>query len=165
MKKRKLKKVTPYCYKRVFDLTMFPKELLKYYGLEPAKYYYIGSSNIEPKDRNNRWKSHVVADYHIDRNVLDFIKKYKMFLEEQSDMSTKEIDKLLFDTLEVFSKHQSIENARKFENDLIGHYQMLQATNNSTRSIKYRVFILNSRGSSVKIKNGKVKFKRKLFID
>lgn len=143
---------------------MFQKELLKFYGLEQAKYYYIGSSNIEPKDRNNRWKSHVVADYHIDRNVLDFIKKYKMFLEEQSDMSTKEIDKLLFDTLEVFSKHQSIENARKFENDLIGHYQMLQATN-STRSIKDRVFILNSRGSSVKIKNGKVKFKRKLFID
>lgn len=142
---------------------MFQKELLKFYGLEQAKYYYIGSSNIEPKDRNNRWKSHVVADYHIDRNVLDFIKKYKMFLEEQSDMSTKEIDKLLFDTLEVFSKHQSIENARKFENDLIGHYQMLQATN--TRSIKDRVFILNSRGSSVKIKNGKVKFKRKLFID
>ena len=87
-----------------------------------------------------------------------------MFLEEQSDMSTKEINKLLFDTLEVFSKHQSIENARKFENDLIGHYQMLQATN-STRNIRDRVFILNSRGSSVKIKNGKVKFKRKLFID
>ena len=164
MKKRVLKKVTPYCYKRIFDLTMFPKELLKFYGLEPAKYYYIGSSEIAINERNSRWKSHVVADYHIDRNVLDFISKYRMFLEEQSDMSTKEIDKLLFDTLEVFSKHQSIENARKFENDLIGHYQMLQATN-STRSIKDRVFILNSRGSSVKIKNGKVKFKRKLFID
>ena len=111
---------------------MFPKELLKFYGLEPAKYYYIGSSEIAINERNSRWKSHVVADYHIDRNVLDFISKYRMFLEEQSDMSTKEIDKLLFDTLEVFSKHQSIENARKFENDLIGHYQMLQATN-STR--------------------------------
>ncbi len=141
MKKRVLKKVTPYCYKRIFDLTMFNKELLKCYGLEPAKYYYIGSSELAINERNSRWKSHVVADYHIDRNVLDFIKKYKMFLE-----------------------HQSIENARKFENDLIGHYQMLQAIN-STISIKDRVFILNSRGSSVKIKNGKVKFKRKLFID
>ena len=164
MKKKKLKKVTPYCYKRVFDLTMFPQELLKYYGLEPAKYYYIGSSNIAVNERNSRWKSDVVAGYNIDRNVLDFINKYKVFLEEQSDVSTKEIDKLLFDTLEVFSKHQSIENAIKFENDLIGHYQMLQATNR-TRSIKDRVFILNSYGSSAKIKNGKVKFKRKLFID
>lgn len=164
MKKRVLKKVTPYCYKRVFDLTMFNKELLKCYGLEPAKYYYIGSSNIEPKDRNNRWKSHIVAGYSIDRNTLNFMNKYMTFLQEQSDMSTKEIDKLLFDTLEVFSKHQSIENARKFENDLIGHYKMLQATNR-TRSIKDRVFILNSYGSSVKIKDNKVKFKRKLFLD
>lgn len=164
MKKRELKKVTPYVYRRIFDLTMFPQGLLKLYDLEPSKYYYIGSSNIEIKERNNRWKSHVVADYHIDRNVLDFISKYRTFLKEQSDMTDKEIDQLLFDTLEMFSKHQSIENARKFENDLIGHYQMLQATN-STRSIKDRVFILNSRGSSVKIKNGKVKFKRKLFID
>lgn len=164
MKKRVLKKITPYTYKRVFDLTLFPQELLKCYGLEPAKYYYIGSSEIPINERNSRWKSHIVADYHIDRNVLDFINKYRIFLEEQSDMHTKEIDKLLFDTLEVFSKHQSIENARKFENDLIGHYQMLQATN-GTRSIKDRVFILNSRGSSVKIKGEKVKFKRKLFID
>ena len=164
MKKRVLKKVTPYCYKRIFDLTMFPKELLKFYGLEPAKYYYIGSSELVINERNSRWKSHVVAGYSIDRNTLNFMNKYMTFLQEQSDMTDKEIDQLLFDTLEMFSKHQSIENARKFENDLIGHYQMLQATN-STRSIKDRVFILNSRGSSVKIKNGKVKFKRKLFID
>ena len=143
---------------------MFSAELLKLYELEPAVYLYIGSSEIAINERNSRWKSHVVADYHIDRNVLDFISKYRMFLEEQSDMSTKEIDKLLFDTLEVFSKHQSIENARKFENDLIGHYKMLQATNR-TRSIKDRVFILNSYGSSVKIKDNKVKFKRKLFLD
>ena len=164
MKKRVLKKVTPYCYKRIFDLTMFPKELLKFYGLEPAKYYYIGSSELVINERNSRWKSHVVAGYSIDRNTLNFMNKYMTFLQEQSDMTDKEIEQLLFDTLEMFSKHQSIENARKFENDLIGHYQMLQATN-STRSIKDRVFILNSRGSSVKIKNGKVKFKRKLFID
>ncbi|WP_107602632.1 hypothetical protein [Clostridioides difficile] len=164
MKKRTLKKITPYCYKRIFDLTMFPKELLKYYKLEPAKYYYIGSSEIPINERNTRWKSHVVAGYHIDKNVLDFMNKYKTFLEEQSDMDSKEIDKLLFETLEVFSKHQSIENARKFESDMIAHHQMLQATN-STRSIKDRVFILNNRGSSIKIKDNKVKFKRKLFID
>ena len=164
MKKKELKKVTPYTYKRVFDLTMFSAELLKLYGFEPAKYIYIGSSNIETKERNSRWKSHVVAGYHIDRNVLDFMRKYEIFLKEQSDMTNKEIDGLLFETLEVFSKHKSIENARKFENDLIGHYQMLQATNR-TRSIKDRVFILNSYGSSVKIKDNKVKFKRKLFLD
>ena len=67
MKRRTLKKVIPYCYRRVFDLTMFSKELLKYYGLEPAKYYYIGSSNIAINERNSRWKSHVVAGYHIDK--------------------------------------------------------------------------------------------------
>ena len=143
---------------------MFPAELLKLYELEPAKYIYIGSSNIETKDRNSRWKSHVVAGYHIDRNVLNFMNKYRMFLEEQSDMDVKDIDKLLFDTLQVFSKHQSIDNARKFEGDIIGHYQMLQATN-STRNIKDRVFILNNRGSSAKIKKNKVKFKRRLFLD
>ena len=143
---------------------MFPQELLKSYGLEPAKYYYIGSSNIAVNERNSRWKSHVVAGYHIGKNVLDFMKKYRMFLEEQSDMDAKEIDKILFDTLEVLSKHQSIENAKLWESDLIGHYQMLQATN-STRNIKDRVFILNSYGSSVKIKDSKVKFKRKLFLD
>ncbi len=164
MKKRTLKKVTPYCYKRVFDLTMFPAEVLKYYGLEPAKYYYIGSSNVEVNERNSRWKSHVKAGYSIDRNLLDFMRKYETFLKEQSDMTDKEIDDLLFETLEVFSKHQSIENAQKLENDLIGHYQMLQATN-ETRSIKDRVFILNSYGSSVKIKDNKVKFKRRLFLD
>lgn len=164
MKKKELKKITPYCYKRVFDLTMFPQELLKYYGLEPAKYYYIGSSEILMNERNSRWKSHVVAGYHIDRNVLDFINKYRIFLEEQSDMSTKEIGKLLFDTLEVMSKHQSIDNAKIFESDLIAHYQMLQKIND-TQSIKDRVFILNSYGSSVKIKDNKVKFKRKLFLD
>ena len=90
--------------------------------------------------------------------------KYKLFLEEQSDMSNKEIDKLLFDTLEVVSKHQSIENAKEFESDLIAHYQMLQAINHTQR-IKDRVYILNSYGSSVKIKDKKVKFKRKLFLD
>ena len=41
---------------------------------------------------------------------------------------------------------------------------MLQATN-ETRSIKDRIFILNSHGSSVKIKDRKVKFKKKLFLD
>lgn len=164
MKKRTLKKITPYCYKRIFDLTMFPKELLKYYKLEPAKYYYIGSSEIPINERNSRWKSHVKAGYSIDRNLLDFMRKYETFLKEQSDMTDKEIDDLLFETLEVFSKHQSIENAQKLENDLIGHYQMLQATN-ETRSIKDRVFILNSYGSSVKIKDNKVKFKRRLFLD
>ncbi|RDY29767.1 hypothetical protein CHL78_000935 [Romboutsia weinsteinii] len=162
--KRKLKKVTPYCYKRVFDLTMFNKELLKCYSLEQAKYYYIGSSNIGTRDRNNRWKSHIVARYSIDRNILDFITKYRMFLEEQSDMNAKEIDKLLFNTLEIVSQHQSIENSKIFESDLIGYYQILQATN-ETRSIKDKIFILNSRGSSVKIKDEKVKFKRKLFLD
>ena len=101
MKRRTLKKETPYCYKRVFDLTMFPQELLKYYGLEPAKYYYIGSSNIAINERNSRWKSHVVAGYHIDKNILDFMKKYEIFLQEQSDMTKEEIDKLLIDTLEV----------------------------------------------------------------
>lgn len=164
MKKRVLKKITPYTYKRVFDLTLFPQELLKCYGLEPAKYYYIGSSEIQINERNSRWKSHIVADYHIDRNVLDFINKYRIFLEEQSDMHTKEIDKLLFDTLEVISKHQSIDNANTFESDLIAHYQMIQNINN-TQSIKDRVFILNSYGSSVKIKDNEVKFKRKLFIN
>lgn len=162
--KRKLKKVTPYCYRRAFDLTMFDKELLKCYSLEQAKYYYIGSSNIAQNERNSRWKSHIVAGYHIDKNVLDFMNKYKTFLEEQSDMDIKEIDKLLFDTLEIVSQHQSIENSKIFESDLIGHYQMLQATN-ETRSIKDRIFILNSHGSSVKIKDRKVKFKKKLFID
>lgn len=164
MKKKELKKITPYCYKRVFDLTMFPQELLKCYGLEPAKYYYIGSSNIAVNERNSRWKSHVVAGYHIGKNVLDFMNKYKTFLEEQSDMSNEEIDKLLFDTLEVFSKHQSIENAKKFESDLIAHYQILQAIN-ETQPIKDRIFIINSHGSSVKIKDNKAKFKRKLFLD
>lgn len=162
--KKGLKKVTPYTYKRVWDLRMFSAELLKLYELEPAVYLYIGSSEIPINERNSRWKSHVVAGYHIDRNVLDFMRKYEIFLKEQSDMTNKEIDDLLFETLEVFSKHKSIENARKFENDLIGHYQILQATNR-TRSIKDRVFILNSYGSSVKIKDNKVKFKRKLFID
>ena len=164
MKKKELKKVTSYTYKRVFDLTMFPAELLKLYDLEPTKYIYIGSSNIEPKYRTYRWKSHVKDRYSIDKNVLKFLDAYQMFLKEQSDMDAKEIDKLLFDCLQVFSKHQSIETARKFENDLIGHYQMLQATN-ETRSIKDRVFILNSYGSSVKIKDNKVKFKRRLFLD
>lgn len=164
MKKKGLKKVTPYTYKRVFDLTMFPAELLKLYGLEAAVFLYIGSSEIETKERNYRWKTHVKSRYSIDKNILKFLYAYQMFLEEQSNMNVKEIDKLLFDTLEVFSKHQSIENARKFEKDLIGHYQMLQATN-STRNIKDRVFILNSRGSSVKIKDNKVKFKKKLFLD
>ena len=79
-------------------------------------------------------------------------------------MSNEEIDKLLFDTLEVVSKHQSIENAKKFESDLIAHYQMLQAIN-ETQSIKDRIFIINSHGSSVKIKDNKVKFKRKLFLN
>lgn len=164
MKTKELKKVIPYTYKRVFDLTMFPAELLKLYNLSPAKYIYIGYSNIEPKYRTYRWKSHVKGRYSIDKNVLKFLDDYQIFLEEQSDMDAKEIDKLLYDTLEVFSKHQSIENAQKFENDLIGHYQMLQATN-STRDIKDRIFILNNRGSSVKIKKNKVKFKRRLFLD
>lgn len=164
MKKRELKKVTPYVYRRIFDLTMYSEELLKSYGLQQAKYIYIGSSNIEPKYRTYRWKSHVKGRYSIDKNVLKFLDDYQIFLEEQSDMDAKEIDKLLYDTLEVFSKHQSIENAQKLENDLIGHYQMLQATN-ETRSIKDRVFILNSYGSSVKIKDNKVKFKRRLFLD
>lgn len=164
MKRRALKRVTPYCYRRVFDLTMFPAELLKCYNLQPAKHYYIGSSEIPINERNSRWKSHVVAGYHIDRNVLDFMNKYKIFLEEQSDMTNEEIDKLLFDTLEVISKHNTIENVKVFEGDMIAHYQMLQAINR-TRSIKDRVFILNGHGSSVKIKDGKVKFKRKLFLD
>ena len=113
--KKGLKKVTPYTYKRVWDLRMFSAELLKLYELEPAVYLYIGSSEIPINERNSRWKSHVKAGYSIDRNLLDFMRKYETFLKEQSDMTDKEIDDLLFETLEVFSKHQSIENARKFE--------------------------------------------------
>ena len=72
MKKKELKKVTSYTYKRVFDLTMFPAELLKLYDLEPTKYIYIGSINIEPKYRSYRGKSHVKDRYSIDKNVLKF---------------------------------------------------------------------------------------------
>ena len=47
--KKGLKKVTPYTYKRVWDLRMFSAELLKLYELEPAVYLYIGSSEITNK--------------------------------------------------------------------------------------------------------------------
>ncbi len=41
MKKKVLKKITPYTYKRVFDLTMFPQELLKkYYDSYESRFNY-----------------------------------------------------------------------------------------------------------------------------
>ncbi|UEL48294.1 hypothetical protein [Terrisporobacter hibernicus] len=63
----------------------------------------------------------------------------------------------------MVSNHENIENARKFESNLIGEYKILEYLNNYEPE-RHKIFIINQMDSNVKIKDNRVEFKSNLII-
>ena len=156
--KRKLS----FVYERQYNLMEHPEELLNKYGLKQGLYVYVGSSQCKSfRERCHRWRSHIVAKYKVSRKAVDFIEKYKKFLENETYLSPKEINEILFYKGGVISYHENIENAKRFESFLIGQY-MIQEHINDYESERPNIFILNQKDSNAIIKDNKVKFKTNL---
>lgn len=154
----------PYTYERNYDLTVYKKEVLEKYGLTQANYIYVGfSKEINFRNRCTRWRNHILSNYHISKKVLDFIEKYKKFLENEMELDDKEINEKLFYNYKIKMRHDSEENARKMESDIIAYYQILEALNEYEHD-RNKVFVLNDRDSTIKIKDNMVHYKRPLFI-
>lgn len=146
-----------YVYERLYDLTEYPQEILKKYGLEQGYYFYVGCSNQKNlRKRCTRWKSHIVAEYHISNKIVSFIKKYKKFLENETDLTKKEINEALFYNAD--KKYKNIDDkksAKLLESCVIGLYRLFEETN-QYETFRPKYFVLNQLGSVYKIKDNKV---------
>ena len=159
--KRKLS----FVYERQYNLMEHPEELLNKYGLKQGLYVYVGSSQCKSfRERCHRWRSHIVAKYKVSRKAVDFIEKYKKFLENETYLSPKEINEILFYKGGIVSYHENKENAKRFESFLIGQY-MIQEHINDYESERPNIFILNQKDSNAIIKDNKVKFKTNLIVN
>ena len=154
-----------YCYERQYDLLEHPEEVLNKYGLKQGLYVYVASSQCKSfRERCHRWRSHIVAKYKASRKAIDFIEKYKQFLENETKLSLKEINEVLYYKGGIVSYHENIENAKKFESNLIGQY-VVQEYLNDYEPERPNIFIINQKDSNAKIKDNKVKFKTNLIVD
>lgn len=153
-----------FCYERQYNLMEHPEELLNRYGLKQCLYVYVGSSQCKSfRTRCHRWRSHIVAKYKVSRKAIDFIEKYKTFLENETDLSSKKINEILYYRGGIVSYHENIESARKFESHLIGEY-VIQEYLNDYEPERPKIFIINQKDSNAIIKDNKVKFKTNLIV-
>lgn len=159
------KRNTSFVYERQYNLMEHPEELLNKYGIKQGLYVYVGSSQSKSfRERCYKWRSHIVSKYKASKKAIDFIEKYKKFLENETDLTSKEINEVLYFKGGIVSYHENIENAKKFESNLIGEY-VIQEYLNNYESERPNIFVLNQRDSNAKIKDNKVKFKTNLIVD
>lgn len=126
----KQKRKLSFVYERQYNLMEHPEELLNKYGLKQGLYVYIGSSQSKTfRERCHRWRSHIVAKYNSSKKAIDFIEKYKKFLENETELTPKEINEVLYYEDGIVSHHENIENAKKFESHLIGEYVLQEHLN------------------------------------
>ena len=85
-------------------------------------------------------------------------------MENETYLSPKEINEILFYKGGVISYHENIENAKKFESYLIGQYS-IQEYLNSYEPERPSIFIINQKDSNAIIKDNKVKFKTNLIVN
>lgn len=159
--KRKLS----FVYERQYNLIEYPEELLNKYELKQGLYVYVGSSQSKTfRERCHRWRSHIVAKYSVSKKAIDFIEKYKKFLENETELTPKEINEVLYYKGGIISHHENIENAKKFESHLIGEY-VVQEYLNDYEPERANIFIINQKDSNAIIKDNKVKFKTSLIVN
>ncbi|MEG2246492.1 MAG: hypothetical protein RSC84_03490 [Peptostreptococcaceae bacterium] len=161
----KQKRKSSFVYERQYNLLEHPEDLLNKYGLKQGLYVYVGSSQSKSfRERCHKWRSHIVAKYKVSRKAIDFIEKYKMFLDNETDLTPKEINEVLYYKGGIVSYHENIENAKKFESHLIGQYS-IQEFLNDYEPERPSIFILNQKDSNAIINDNKVKFKTNLVVD
>lgn len=70
-------------YQRCWDFTEYPKEKMQQYGLENARYYYIGCTTEDyMSNRTAKWID-CLKNKKCDSGVIDFIEKaYKFYIDE-----------------------------------------------------------------------------------
>lgn len=160
----KQKRKYSFVYERQYNLMEHPQELLNKYGLKQGLYVYVGSSQSKTfRTRCGKWRSHIMAEYKVSKKARDFISKYKKFLEQETSLTSKEINEILFYTGGIVSNHENIENARKFESNLIGQYKILEYLNDYEPE-RHKIFIINQIDSNVKIKDNRIEFKSNLIV-
>lgn len=156
------KRKISFVYERQYNLMEHPEDLLNKYGLTQGLYVYVGSSQSKSfRERCHKWRSHIVAKYKASKKAIDFIEKYKKFLENETELTPKEINEVLYYKGGIVSHHENIENAKKFESHLIGQYSIQEYLNNYERE-RPSIFIINQKDSNAIIKDNKVKFRSSL---
>lgn len=152
-----------YVYERLYDLTEYPQEVLKKYGLEQGYYFYVGCSKEKNfRERCEKWKSHIIANYHVGYKIVNFIEKYKKFLECETNLTDKEINEELFYKMDMKYPDMNDEKKAKFiESLMIGIFRLFEELNDS-ETYRPKYFVLNDRGSLFKIKDNKVRLNRVL---
>ena len=122
------KELYPFVYKRIWDLTEYDKELLISYGLEKAKYIYIGSSNkYNLKVRCSNWKYEIENKRkNASKEIRAFIGKLKLFYDLETSYTHEEIDYLLYYNAKIIARCESYNTMRKLEKYFTSQYHDLE---------------------------------------
>lgn len=109
-------------YKREYNLEIYDKELLKKYGLEKAKYVYVGYTKQSLMERSYQWKWEVEHNRNINKNIVEFIKKLKVFYMNETNYKANVINKLIFFNASVIDVAKNETQAKEKEKNYTGFY-------------------------------------------
>lgn len=112
-------------YQREYNLTIYDEKKLAKYGLEKAIFCYVGYTKQSLMERSYQWKWDVIHNRNIDKRIVEFIKKLKMFYMNETDYKANVIEHLLFFNASVIDVAINETQARAKEKYYTGHYHSM----------------------------------------
>lgn len=140
MKKKRLTKgkmeLYSFVYKRAWDLTKFDEKLLSSYGLEKAKYIYVGSCcDYNLKAKNSKFK-YAIKHSGYSQKLRTFLKSLETFYKIEFKFNQYQVDYQLYYTSEIITRCESLKGARVLERVWAGHYKFIEQYNDIA-DVKY----------------------------
>lgn len=123
------KNLYSYVYARQYDLTKYDTSLLTKYNLKKSKYIYIGSTSREYLNtKNYDLKRQMNAHKYRNNKLVCFIKSYKSFLENETNMTKLEIEREVFKIKEIcYRKNRQVTYHEEYKlNDYYKNKSMLK---------------------------------------
>lgn len=130
------KELYDFVYRRIWDLTKFDEELLEAYGLEKAKYIYVGSCfDYNLKARSSKFR-YAIKHQSQNKELRTFLKALEVFYIVEFRFNRKQLDYYLYYAAEKITSCESKEGARVLERAWAGHYKFLEQFNDIS-DVKY----------------------------